>query len=468
MRKTARVVAALALAGVAGGACSSASGPTTGASSTATTAAGPASSVPAVTGTAGWTTYFHDSGRRGVAPDGPPSPAAVHRQWLSPALDGDVYAEPLVVGDEVIVVTENDTVYALSTTTGAVGWRRHLGTPVPSSSLPCGNVDPVGITSTPVADAGSGRLYVVGLVQPARHMLFALDLATGAVVASTGIDAPGADPSTHNQRGALTLDGGRILVPFGGRYGDCGTYHGRLASVPVSASGLGAPAWYTLPSGREGGFWEPAGPVVAPDGTIYLTSGNTAGAASYDYGNSVLHLSAALKLMDSFAPTDWAALNSTDSDLGSTNPVLVGDNRVFQIGKAGIGYLLDAGHLGGMGGQLATATVCPGPALGAVSHMGSDLFVPCRDGVADVDVSGDLVNVKWRSRTATPGPAIVTSAAVWTVATGSGQLVALDPTNGRTVSSQAIGDVPSQFTTPSAGSGRIVVAAGRKVSALAD
>ena len=37
------------------------------------------------------------------------------RAWTSPALDGQLYTEPLVLGGRVFVATENDTVYALTT-----------------------------------------------------------------------------------------------------------------------------------------------------------------------------------------------------------------------------------------------------------------------------------------------------------------------------------------------------------------
>jgi outer membrane protein assembly factor BamB len=462
MRMSISIVAA-GLAAVLVASCSTSSTPTAVPTTTTTASSAPGATAPSA---ASWTTYFHDSGRSGFAADGPAVAATVHRQWVSPTLDGDIYGQPLVVGDRVVVATENDTVYALNASSGATLWSRHLGSPVPSSSLPCGNVDPVGITSTPVVDVSSGRVYAVGLVQPGHDTLFALDLSTGAVVGSTGVDAPGSDPATDNQRGALAFDGGHVLVPFGGRFGDCGAYHGVVASVPVTAGGVGTASWYTLPTGREGGFWAPGGPVVAPDGSFYVTSGNSASSGSYDYGNSVVHVTSGLKLVDSFAPTNWAALNATDSDLGSTGPVLVG-NRAFQVGKSGVGYLLDAGHLGGIGGQLAARTVCQGKAFGAVSRMGTTLFVPC-DGVVAVSVAGDQLKVAWSAGMAAPGPVIVTSGAVWTVATSSGSLVALDLSTGHQVFSQAVGDVPSRFTSPAAGGGRVVVAAARRVLAFGD
>ena len=67
-----------------------------------------------------------------------------------------------------------------------------------------------------------------------------------------------------------------------------------------------------------------------------------------------------------------------------------------------------------------------------------------------------------------PGPTIVANGAVWTVATDNGDLVALDESSGRPLTSQHFGPVPSRFTSPAAGGGRVVVAAGRVVMAFGD
>src|SRR5438105_2545771 len=356
------------------GACSSGGHRAGGSSTTA-----PSTVSPAVTSTtrnstaatAHWTTYDGDVARTGLAADGPAPAPGVRQQWKSPTLDGDVYAQPLAVADRVVIATENDTVYSLRASDGAIVWKRHLGEPVPGSSLPCGNVDPVGITSTPVVDVRANRVYVVGMVQPTQHVLFALDATTGLVVASTRADARGADPAVQNQRGALALSHGTIFIPYGGRFGDCGDYRGRLVTVAASASALGSPASYTLPTEREGGFWAPPGPAVAKDGSVFLASGNSSSGGNYDYGNSVVRLTTSLTLVDSWAPTNWAALNRTDTDVGSTSPVLLPGTRIFQIGKQGIGYLLDAEHLGGIGGELRSADICNGVAVfGGIAHDG--------------------------------------------------------------------------------------------------
>ena len=50
-------------------------------------------------------------------------------------LDGAVYGQPLVIGNQVIAATENDTVYALSARDGQVVWSVSLGQPMPGADL---------------------------------------------------------------------------------------------------------------------------------------------------------------------------------------------------------------------------------------------------------------------------------------------------------------------------------------------
>src|SRR6266508_4239467 len=78
---------------------------------------------------------------------------------------GNVYAQPLYIeggpnGPLIITVTESNNVYALNATTGMVICQRNLGTPVPRAILQCGNIEPVGITGTPVVDLASRALLL--------------------------------------------------------------------------------------------------------------------------------------------------------------------------------------------------------------------------------------------------------------------------------------------------------------------
>src|SRR5262245_9031574 len=84
-------------------------------------------------------------------------------------ISGNVYAQPLYIeggpnGPMIIAVTESNNVYALNATTGSAIWHRNLGAPVPLSQLSCGNIDPVGITGTPVVDLTSRSLFLDALI----------------------------------------------------------------------------------------------------------------------------------------------------------------------------------------------------------------------------------------------------------------------------------------------------------------
>ena len=59
----------------------------------------------------------------------PPVTTAPSTAWTSPALDGGVYGEPLIDDGQVLVATENDTVYDLSASTRDGGLVRPSGQP---------------------------------------------------------------------------------------------------------------------------------------------------------------------------------------------------------------------------------------------------------------------------------------------------------------------------------------------------
>ena len=179
---------------------------------------------------------------------------------------GNVYAQPLhwrAAGSSsgmLLVATEENNVHALDATTGDAIWTRSLGKPVARSALRCGNISPLGITGTPVIDEASSAIYLDANIADSsgpRHHLFALSLKDGSIMPGWPIDVTDAlrtvqqsfNSRDQNQRGALTVLGDMLYVPFGGHFGDCGDYHGWVLGVS-----LGEPrrvtAWSTR--GRGG------------------------------------------------------------------------------------------------------------------------------------------------------------------------------------------------------------------------
>ena len=64
----------------------------------------------AVAASADWPTHHRSNDRAGNDTSANPF-SAIGQQWISSTLDGDVYAEPLVVGNQVIVATENNLIH---------------------------------------------------------------------------------------------------------------------------------------------------------------------------------------------------------------------------------------------------------------------------------------------------------------------------------------------------------------------
>ena len=151
--------------------------------------------------------------------------AADFGQLFNTPLDGQVYAEPLVLSNVTIangpntigtpgtydsvvfVATEHDSLYAINSANGAILWQRtFLDTTnsndflpgatsvstVSSNDVGSGNINPeIGITGTPVIDASTNILYVsvatkelVGTTTHFVQRLHAIDVGDGSDAAA--------------------------------------------------------------------------------------------------------------------------------------------------------------------------------------------------------------------------------------------------------------------------------------------
>ncbi len=395
-----------------------------------------------------WYTYHGDTQRTGVATTAPVTSAPVQVTALT--LDGAVYASPLALtGTSQIVATENDTVYRIDG--GVVTWKQHLGTPVRRSALPCGNIDPLGITGTPAYDVATDRIVVVGEVAgPIHHQAWGLDPTTGAVRWTRNVDVPttvtGITPAAMQQRGALTISGGVAYIPYGGLAGDCSTYRGSVVGVRLTSPS--SALWHvTVPTGREAGIWTPPGPTVDTDGTLLVAVGNgestTPGA--YDFSDSILRLGPQATIVDSFSPSTWASDNAQDLDLGSQGPAIVG-NYVYADGKSGTAYVLRRSALGGIGGEVSQAAVCR--SFGGTAVSGDIVYVPCTDGVRAVRISASgTMTVVWHAATNVTGSPVLANGVVLAVDSAAGALYVLNQATGATRYVLPTGPV-SRFATP--------------------
>jgi hypothetical protein len=282
------------------------------------------------------------------------------------------------------VATESNIVYALDPATGSTIWKTKLPSPVSLSQLPCGNIDPDGITGTPVIDDSAGVLYLDALTARKagpRHLVYALSLTDGSVLPDWPLDVQHElakqgitfSSSTQGERSALLLFQGNLYVNFGGNWGDCGSYNGTVIQLQVSPPKIVA-HWATRANG--GGIWAQGG--LAGDGeALFLTTGNTFAAGSWSDGEAIIRLKPGLKHSDNtkdyFTPSNWKTLDAEDLDLGGTEALpldiaVAGGppaRRVIAFGKDGNAFLIDRANFGGVGGALAIKAVSNGAVITA-------------------------------------------------------------------------------------------------------
>jgi len=428
-------------------------------------------------------------------------------------LVGNVYAQPLFVDgkggtDLVIVATQSNNVYALNAVSGAQVWIRSLGTPVPMSAMPCGNIDPYGVTGTPVIDFASRTLFVDAMTTPnsgttKQHQVFALSIDDGTIKTGWPVDmgtTVHSGTTTFNvapqsQRGALAIVKGTLYVPFGGLYGDCGTYHGWLVAIPISTPSQ-VQSWAT--TAEAGGIWGPSG--VASDGNnVFVTTGNTRGTSTWGGGEAILSFAAGATLTQSpsyWAPTNWKQLDDADLDLSGAGPVVFDlpgstpSHLAVAFGKDGNIYLENANNLDGIAAPLSMSHVTSNVIISAaaVYTTATATYLAFRGNgtMCTGGTSGDLTTVKmmpgsppkfagsWCATGGAGSPIVTTTdgqaeAIVWVVSAESNNLLkGFDGDTGAVVFAGGSSPIPGarRFNAPIAAKGRIYVAADNSVVAF--
>jgi PQQ-like domain len=348
---------------------------------------------------------------------------ATFGRLFSVSVDGQVYAQPLVLSNVsigggthnvVYVATENNSIYAIDANIGTVYWRQSLmnsgATPVPSGDLSCTNISPqYGITSTPVIDPASGTIYAVAMTKENGayvHRLFALNGGTGAetihpggVVISAVLNGLSFNPKQEGNRPALLLENGHVIIAFGSHC-DQGTYYGWVMSY--NASSLAQEAVFNDdPNGNNGlnaCIWM-SGDGVGSDtsGNLYFSTGNglydSNSNTPVDFGDSIVKLKppsgGTFTVADWFTPESQDELNSCDLDLGSGGILLLPDlpvgsahpHLLVQAAKQGTIYLVNRDSLGHYCGSEGctdkSCRSCQGPCLasGGCPPIGTETYI---------------------------------------------------------------------------------------------
>src|SRR5947209_16285009 len=205
-------------------------------------------------------------------------------------------------------------------------------------------------TASPLADPDRQFVYAAS----PDGLIHKLSLANGREDRGGHWPVSVTRDATHEKlAAALNIDGPDLVVATGGYLGDAPPYQGHVVLIDRATGRLRA-IFNTLCSNRrqlldpkscpasDSAILSRAGAVIEPGGgRILIDTGNGPWNGRTNFGDSVLELAyPSLRLRQSFTPVNQQALNTTDTDLGSSAPALLGADRVLVAGKDGVMRLL--------------------------------------------------------------------------------------------------------------------------------
>lgn len=331
-------------------------------------------------------------------------------------------------------------------------------------------------TASPLLDPDGSWLYATS----PNGFVHKLSLADGH-------EAPGwpvrvtLDPRHEKLGAALNIDGGDLLVATGGYIGDIPPYQGHLVLVS-RASGHIEGVFNTLCSQRralqqtdscpasDSAILARSGAVVEPGGgRVLFATGNGPWNGTSDFGDSVLELTfPALSLRQEFTPTDQARLNADDEDLGSSGPVLLGEDRVVIAGKDGVVRVLALSRLDGhsppephprpLGGEVQSLALPGGGELFTAPavwrHDGrTTVFLADEHATAALVLRGGRLYETWQN--ANPGTSpVMVGGLVYVYDPAAGGIYVYRPGSGRAIAH--LPGAPGHWNSPIVLDGHIV------------
>jgi putative pyrroloquinoline-quinone binding quinoprotein len=348
-----------------------------------------------------------------------------HLRRLQITLPGTVDSSPIYlhgvsvaggVRDVIVLTTTYGKTLALDASSGSILW---TFTP-PDYSSWAGT--PQITTASPIADPSRQFVYAAS----PNGLIHKLAIADGSE------DQQGAwpvsvtrDPTHEKLAAALNIDGPDVVVASGGYIGDIPPYQGHVALIDRTSGALQA-VFNTLCANRrelmlpsscsatDSAILSRGGPVIEPGGRrILVDTGNAPWNGASDFGDSVLELTfPELQLRQSYTPVNQEALNTSDTDLGSSAPALLGHNRVVLAGKDGIMRVLALSRLDGhppsarhttLGGEVQQLPIPGGGELftaPAVWHHGgrTTVFVADFNGTGSYALRGGRLHTLWTNR----------------------------------------------------------------------
>ncbi len=402
-----------------------------------------------------------------------------HLRGVAVALPGTVDSSPIylhaasvagAVHDVVVVTTTYGKTLALDADSGHILW---TFTP-PGYGGWAGSAQ---ITvSSPLADPSGAYVYAAS----PNGLIHKLSLANGGEVRGGDWPVSITRDATHEKLGAaLNIDGPYLLVATSGYLGDIPPYQGHVVLIE-RASGRVVRVFNTLCANRrelivpsscpasDSAILSRGGAVVEPGGKrLLISTGNGPWNGTTDFGDSVIELTVpGLNYRQAFTPTDQEQLNSTDTDLGSSAPALLGEDRAMIAGKDGVIRALSLSRLDGgpaarpnrLGGEIQRLALPGGGELfsaPAVWRRGSTttVFVGAEHATAAYALIDGRLRLVWQN--ANPGTSpILAGGLLYVYDPSEGGIYVYRPRSGRPIAK--LPGSPGHWNSPIVVDGHVV------------
>lgn len=309
----------------------------------------------------------------------PATVGGLGRLWqttLPDVVDSAPVEQPNVVTpsgtrDLLFVTTSGGGLFAVDANSGAIVWESDH----PAGSCVFDNTSQTCYTdSAPALDPSGAYVYTYGLDG------FIHKHAVGDGTEITGGGWPEAvtlKPTVEKESSPLNIGNGYLYVSTAS-YSDLGDYQGHVVAINLATGAQ--TVFNTLCSnqpvhfveqpgtpdcaGVTAGVWARGAMAIDPNtGNVFLATGNGPyDPASFDYGDSVIELAPDASTTggapaDTYTPSNYADLQATDLDLGSSSPALLPQQpgsltpyMAVQSGKDEVVRLLNRQNLSGQGG----------------------------------------------------------------------------------------------------------------------
>jgi hypothetical protein len=477
--RSSRLAVAL-LAGVLLSACGS-TAPADVSTPTARASAIPTPARPASERLLDWTEFGLNPQRSDVTPlaTGITTANVSHLRRVTVSLPGTVDSSPVylhaanvagAVRSVIVVSTTYGKTLALDANSGRILW----------TFTPAGYSAWVGsaqiTTASPLLDPSGRYVYSTS----SNGLIHKLSVSDGGEVHSGGWPVSVTRDATHEKLGAaLNIDGPYLLVATSGYLGDIPTYQGHVLLIDRT-SGRIVSVFNTLCSNRrqvilpsscpasDSAILSRGGTVVEPGGgRLLISTGNGPWNGRTDFGDSVIELTLpGLRYRQAFTPTNQEELNHTDSDLGSSAPVLLGQDRAMVAGKDGIIRVLVLSRLDGgppsspnrLGGEVQRLALPGGGELFTTPavwrrHSSTTVFIGDEHATAAYALIDGKLHLVWQNSTPGTSP-VMAGGLLYVYDPAAGGVYVYEPRSARPIAK--LPGTPGHWNSPIVVDGHVI------------